>query len=95
MKVLLVGGPSDGQWLMVSGIDRTIVVQEIFNLVSEADDGDMFPKRHLYVRDTAHMFGHSLHVAIHEESILKGMDRDTMLMRTILQRDVAREMGAR
>lgn len=98
VRVLCVGGPVDGEWKVVR--DRYFVVAEperdfrLFPAPGKREEPqDIIPKRHMYTVDRLSMFGHTLDVAIHDESLREGKDRNDMLLRAILQRDVAQAMG--
>jgi len=50
-------------------------------------------RRHMYEVERLSMMGFTLWVGIHMDTLKEGQDRNALTLRTILQRDVAQEMG--
>jgi len=86
--VLMVGGPADGRWQMVQA--RTV---EVTDLVGVAETSIPEPRRYLYHVDRMAMFGFHLDVAVCEREFMGSTARNKAVLRALLQRDVAREMG--
>jgi hypothetical protein len=91
---LMVGGPADGQWRTVEA--PTVEVTELPRIewkANVAETTTLEPKRHLYHVDRLAMFGFGVWVAVCEREFMGSTERNKAVLRALLQRDVAREMG--
>lgn len=101
---LMLGGPLDGQWVVPRGNPHVIttmppMVVDLANVRAALDETSPCPEmpeiaQHSYWLDRVSLFGYSLSVGLHEQTMRTGLDNKTdMLLRTILQRDVATHLG--
>jgi hypothetical protein len=91
---LCVGGPLDGQWRTVE--DRTFEVAELPKLTFSTENTDAVIEpfaRHRYHVDSIAMFGFHTYVAVCEKQFMGSSERNKAVLRALLQRDVAAQMG--
>lgn len=91
---LCVGGPANDQWKTVE--DRTFLVAEMpkFTFSTENTDAVIEPLiQHMYHVDRMAMFGFGVWVAVCEKQFMGTTERNKAILRALLQRDVAAQMG--
>ncbi|MBA2951457.1 hypothetical protein [Streptomyces himalayensis] len=91
---LCVGGPKDGQWLTVDR--RTFEVAELpkIEFTTAMTDAVIEPfVRHVYHVDNFVAFGFGVWIAVCERQFTGSTERNRAILRAILQRDVAAQMG--
>jgi hypothetical protein len=92
--VLCVGGPLAGQWKVVN--ERTFEAAEPPKLTFSTEDTDTAIEpfvRHRYHVENFVMFGFATWVAVCERQFMGSTERNKAIMRALLQRDVAAQMG--
>jgi hypothetical protein len=93
--VLCVGGPGDGRWQTVN--QRSFEMAEptpiTYAETAATAAGESFTRHRYYVEAIA-LFGSSLHVAVCAGEFIGSREREKAILRAILQRDVAAQMGA-
>lgn len=91
---LCVGGPLDGRWKVVH--DRTFEVAKPLKLSFTTEDMDAviepFERYRYYVENFV-MLGSAAWVAICEREFMGSDERNKAILRALLQRDVAAQMG--
>lgn len=92
---LMVGGPANGRWRMV---DRaTVEVTDLPRIEWKANVAEtasiLEPKRYLYHVDRIVMFGFPVDVAVCKREFMGSTERNKAVLRALLQRDVAAQMG--
>lgn len=93
--VLCVGGPLDGQWRTVR--DRIFEAAEPPNFTFSTANTDAIIEpfiRHEYRVENLAMLGFASWVAVCERQYRSSAERDRAVLRAVLQRDVAAQMGA-
>lgn len=91
---LCIGGPADGTWKTVE--DRVFEVAEPVTLTFSVSDTLAIEepfKRYQYRVESFAMFGFATEVAICEREFIGSTERHKAIMRALLQRDVAAQMG--
>jgi len=91
---LCVGGPADGQWKVVE--DRIFEVAETPKFTFSTDDTDSVIEpftRHRYRVDVFSMLGFNVYVAVCERQFMDSAEQNRAVLRALLQRDVAAQMG--
>lgn len=91
---LCVGGPADGQWRTVEG--RMFFMAEVpkVEFTTTAVEAITEPfVQHTYHLDQAVMFGFSAWIAVCERQFRGSTERNKAVLRALLQRDVAAQMG--
>lgn len=96
--VLLCGGPADGRWVTVPNDQRSWNVATLPSaprvaVVPEPDLSIPVPVVTTYRIFEENFVGRTLWVGVPTEA-LHGMDWTVVVMKTVLQRDVAQHLGA-
>ncbi|MEW1547509.1 hypothetical protein [Streptomyces tsukubensis] len=92
-SVLCIGGPLDGRW--VTTAERTFLAASPTSGVLSVLEADDHPDRHWRYRydvESIALFGHRLHVAVVDSPLTHSADRDRLMMRAVLQRDVVEQL---
>lgn len=104
VRALLIGGPCDGEWITATSYIHTMMVMPEPNFSGLVrGEGDplkemvaLMPIRHNYHIESVEMFGYRLWVGLHRGDMIDPREsRSTLLLRAILQRDVAQAMGVK
>ena len=98
-KVLMIGGPVDGKWLEVSQSEHTIMIPDPESMKADFSalfKGEPIPPSGIkairyFVRPVEFQPGFKIWVALRDTDGLR--DQDNCILKAILQRDVATELG--